>query len=85
MLLEAPTKIKAGASVFLEEGPVGFGLDVGSFLHQQLDVAEASPLDGHVQRRLTCSQKTRKHRDLCAEENLWCYHGKNSLISQFLQ
>lgn len=46
------TKIKARAVVRLEEGPAGFGVDVGPFADQQLHVGDAPPLDGDVKSSL---------------------------------
>lgn len=43
------TKIKAQSCVALEEGAVGFGLDVCSVLHQHLHMVETSPLNGDME------------------------------------
>lgn len=48
------TKIKAQSRVPLEEGAVGFGLDVGSFLHQHLHMLKTPPFNGNMEGRLTC-------------------------------
>lgn len=42
------TKVEAGAIVWLEECPTGFGMNISSFTDQQLHIGKTSPLYGHV-------------------------------------
>lgn len=43
------TKIKAQSCIPLEEGAVGFGLDVGSILYQHLHMVKTSPFNGNME------------------------------------
>lgn len=57
------TKIKAQSRIPLEEGAVGFGLDVGSILHQHLHMVKTSPFNGNMEGRLTCADITDQFSD----------------------
>lgn len=52
--MHLPTKIKAQSCMTLEELPIGFGLHICSFLHQQSHMVKAPSLYGDVQGCLTC-------------------------------
>ncbi len=55
------TKVKAGAVMWLEEYPAGFGMNICSFTDQQLHIGNAPPLDGYVESSLACHSHTSTH------------------------